>query len=152
MRTVIVSGYFNPLHGGHLDLLESAKTLGDRLVVIVNNDIQVALKGSCPFLDEQTRLRIIRSLSMVDLAYISTDTDETVCRSLIELRTVLDGRLIFANGGDRGEPNNAEAKVCRERCIDMVFGLGTKIESSSKLIESALSWKLERRVEELLQK
>lgn len=152
LKTVIVSGYFNPLHNGHLDLLENASMLGDRLVVIVNSDYQVGLKGSCPMLNEKTRLRIIRALHVVDLAVIASDTDETVVHTLRNLKKVLDGEIIFANGGDRATPNETEEKVCRELGIEMVFGLGIKEESSSVLIDNALSWKLSRRVEELLQK
>ena len=43
MRVVVISGYFNPIHTGHLDYIKAASKLGDRLVVIVNNDEQVKL-------------------------------------------------------------------------------------------------------------
>ena len=152
IKTVIVSGYFNPLHNGHLDLLESAAFLGDRLVVIVNSDLQVGLKGSCPLLDEKSRLRIIRALHVVDLAMLAVDKDGTVVQSLHNLRQVFDGELVFANGGDRETPNEAEAKTCEELGIKMIFGLGIKQESSSQLIDNALGWKMARKVEELLQK
>lgn len=74
-RVVVVSGYFNPIHSGHIDYLESAKERGDYLIVIVNNDHQVSLKGSDPFMDENERLRIVKSLRCVDKAVISIDED-----------------------------------------------------------------------------
>ena len=62
-KAIIVSGYFNPLHKGHLDLFENAKEAGDALIVIVNNDKQREIKGSKFFQDEQERVRIIQAIS-----------------------------------------------------------------------------------------
>jgi len=76
-KAVIVSGYFNPLHKGHLELFEKAKEVGDILIVIVNNDLQRELKGSQFFQDQDERIRIIRALSIVDMAWISVDKDST---------------------------------------------------------------------------
>jgi len=124
--TVAVSGYFDPLHVGHLEMLEMAKSLGDKLIVIVNNDEQAKLKKGESFMHQDDRLRIVRSLGCVDEAFLSIDTDRTVCKSL---------RLcvphIFANGGDRTEDEVPEAKICKELSIEMVDGLGKKIRSSS---------------------
>ena len=124
--TVAVSGYFDPLHVGHLEMLEMAKSLGDKLIVIVNNDEQAKLKKGESFMHQDDRLRIVRSLGCVDEAFLSIDTDRTVCKSL---------RLcvphIFANGGDRTEDEVPEAKICKELNIEMVDGLGKKIRSSS---------------------
>ena len=76
-KLVIVSGYFNPLHKGHLDLFRKAKEVGDLLCVIVNNDTQRELKGSKFFQDQEERIEIIRELSIVDMAWISIDQDRT---------------------------------------------------------------------------
>ena len=126
LTTVAVSGYFDPLHVGHLEMLEMAKSLGDKLIVIVNNDEQAKLKKGESFMHQDDRLRIVRSLGCVDEAFLSIDTDRTVCKSL---------RLcvphIFANGGDRTEDEVPEAKICKELSIEMVDGLGKKIRSSS---------------------
>ncbi len=59
-KVIIVSGYFNPLHKGHLELFEKAKAQGDQLWVIVNSDLQRTLKGSKAFMDEQERLTIVQ--------------------------------------------------------------------------------------------
>ena len=75
MKFVVISGYFNPLHVGHLDYISSAKALGHKLIVIVNNDKQVEIKGSVPFMKEEDRFRIISSLKDVDYTYLSTDED-----------------------------------------------------------------------------
>ena len=79
---VAVSGYFNPIHRGHIELLKAASELGTKLVVIINNDIQVKIKNSVPFMDEQERAYIVKNISCVDEVFISKDTDKTVCRSL----------------------------------------------------------------------
>jgi D-beta-D-heptose 7-phosphate kinase/D-beta-D-heptose 1-phosphate adenosyltransferase len=131
---VAVSGYFNPIHSGHLDLLEAAAELGDTLVVIVNNDEQVTLKGSVPFMDEHERARIIQALRCVDKTVISKDTDATVCKTLAAIQPT-----IFANGGDRkSDADIPEAEVCNCLNITMVFNIGgEKHQSSSQLIEQA---------------
>tara|TARA_Y100000310_G_scaffold315101_1_gene365280 strand:+ start:758 stop:1168 length:411 start_codon:yes stop_codon:yes gene_type:complete len=129
--TVAASGYFDPLHIGHLDYLELARELGDKLIVIVNNDEQTKLKKGKPFMLENDRLRIIKSLKCVDEAFISIDNDATVCKSL---RMCLPN--IFTNGGDRKIEEIPEAKTCRHWGIEIVDGLGKKIRSSSKLVKS----------------
>jgi cytidyltransferase-like protein len=137
---VAVSGFFNPLHEGHLKLFFAAKKLGTHLVVIVNNDKQVALKGSCPLLNEKTRLEIISNLRLVDGVVLSIDTDATVCKTLKEIRP-----HIFANGGDRNGndgQSTAEEKVCAEIECDIVYGVGGNLKqaSSSDLIKNAVNW------------
>lgn len=130
---VAVSGYFNPLHVGHLDMIEQAKKLGDKLVVIINNDYQVKLKGSVPFMSLRDRVRIINALREVDSVFVSLDRDKTVCRSLAKLRPD-----IFANGGDRHSIGDVpEYDVCQKYKIKMVDGLGKKIRASSTLIAEA---------------
>ena len=130
-KVVVVSGYFNPVHSGHLDLFFAAKALGDELVVILNSDEQVKIKGSNPFMDEQERARIVGAFKPVDRVFLSIDKDKTVCESL---RAVHPD--IFANGGDRkGENDIPELVVCRELGIEMIFNVGGgKTQSSSWLI------------------
>ena len=123
---VAASGYFDPLHVGHIEYLERAKALGDKLIVIVNNDKQAKLKKGDSFMNEVDRLKIIKSLKCVDEAFISIDVDNTVCGSL---RLCLP--KIFTNGGDRKEGEIPEAGVCEELGIEMVDGLGEKVRSSS---------------------
>lgn len=130
--TVAVSGYFNPLHVGHLELMEKAKKLGDCLVVIVNNDHQVKLKGSVPFLNQIDRMKIVSAVKWVDKVFLSIDRDKTVCKSLAEVKP-----NIFAQGGDRNRGNIPEVDVCRQLGIKMIDGLGGKIRSSSILIAEA---------------
>ncbi|HKK54110.1 MAG TPA: adenylyltransferase/cytidyltransferase family protein [Patescibacteria group bacterium] len=127
---VAVSGYFNPLHVGHLEMINKAKSLGDYLIVIVNNDKQVKIKGSYPFMPEQDRLKIIKSLKGVDEVFLSIDSDATVCKSLEALKPD-----IFANGGDRKNINDIpECTICEDLNIKMVDGLGKKIRASSEII------------------
>jgi D-beta-D-heptose 7-phosphate kinase/D-beta-D-heptose 1-phosphate adenosyltransferase len=129
MKLVAASGYFNPLHIGHVEYLEKAKELGDKLIVIVNNDLQVGLKGSRPFMTEQERLTIIRSLRCVDMAILAVDNDPTVCKSLEIIRP-----HIFAKGGDRFTYEIPESRICHDLNIAIVDGLGNKIQSSSWLL------------------
>jgi cytidyltransferase-like protein len=136
-KAIIVSGYFNPLHKGHLELFEKAKEAGDALIVIVNNDKQREIKGSSFFMDEAERVQIIRSLSIVDMAWISIDEDSTQNETL---KLMVDKfyetyKLAFANGGDQNNDTIPEADVCRQYNIELIDGLGDKIQSSSWLLK-----------------
>jgi len=126
--SVAVSGYFDPIHVGHLDYLEHAKKLGDKLVVIVNNNHQCVLKKGKPFMDELDRMRIVKSLHMVDEVFLSVDSDRSVCKSLEEIKPD-----IFANGGDRANSEIPESTICSKYNIQIIDGLGDKIRSSSSL-------------------
>lgn len=132
MKKVVVSGYFNPLHVGHLEMIKLAKELGDYLIVIVNNDKQVELKVSFPFMNEHDRVEIIKNLKHVDEVFLSIDNDKTVCKSLESIKPD-----IFANGGDRKSLGDVpEYEVCQRLNIEMVDGLGNKIRASSEILEN----------------
>ncbi|HSW37834.1 MAG TPA: adenylyltransferase/cytidyltransferase family protein [Candidatus Saccharimonadales bacterium] len=142
MKRVIVSGYFNPLHGGHLDMIEAAKALGDYLIVVVNNDKAQMLKKGKVILDEKNRMRLAESLKLVDEVILSIDEDLGQARTLRKIRAMYpDDELIFANGGDR-DPNKHdlpenETKACVDCNIKTVFGVGSheveKRDSSSRI-------------------
>ena len=125
---VAVSGYFDPIHVGHLEYLKMAKELGDSLVVIVNNNYQCKLKKGKPFMDQNDRIEIVKALKFVDEVFLSIDQDRTVCKSLEAVKPD-----IFANGGDRATSEVPETPVCKKYNIKMVDGLGDKIRSSSNL-------------------
>lgn len=137
-KAIIVSGYFNPLHKGHLELFEKAKANGDELWVIVNSDLQRELKGSREFMDENERLIIINAIEYVDKALISIDQDKSQCSTLAYLAKKYNLRynLFFANGGDQYNNSIPEAPVCKEKEIGLIDGLGDKIQSSSWLLNN----------------
>ena len=136
-KAIIVSGYFNPLHKGHLELFEKAKTKGDVLWVIVNSDFQRELKGSKEFMGQQDRLIIVKAIGIVDKALVSIDKDKTQCTTLRflakEYRAEYD--LFFANGGDQNNDSIPEVPICKELGIGLIEGLGDKIQSSSWLLK-----------------
>ena len=136
-KAIIVSGYFNPLHKGHLELFEQAKTKGDKLWVIINNDLQRELKGSKAFMEENERTTIVKSIGIVDKALISIDKDKTQCETLrfLEKKYGNEYDLFFANGGDQNNNSIPEATVCKEKGIGLIDGLGSKIQSSSWLLK-----------------
>ena len=140
-KIVITSGFFNPLHIGHINLIKAAKELGDFLVVIVNNDAQVKIKGSVPFMEEQERIEIIKALRYADDVISAIDKDKTVAESLIVIaKKYPDAELFFAKGGDRNSGNipENETKACQDFNITIINGVGgDKVQSSSWLLKSA---------------
>jgi len=136
-KAIIVSGYFNPIHKGHLEYFNTAKALTDELFVIVNNDHQRALKGSKEFQQEDERMIIVSNIKAVDLAILSVDTDRTVCKTIEkiakEFGTTYD--LAFANGGDQNNDTIPEKSICETMGIQLLDGLGDKIQSSSWLLK-----------------
>ena len=125
---VAVSGYFDPIHVGHLEYLELAKKIGDYLIVIVNNHFQASLKKGKSFMNENDRVEIVSAIRCVDEVFLSIDEDSSVCKSLEHIKPD-----IFANGGDRKLDEIPETKVMKKYNIKMVDGLGKKIRSSSDL-------------------
>ena len=136
-KAIIVSGYFNPLHKGHLELFEKAKAAGDQLWVIVNSDLQRELKGSKEFMLEDERLIIVSAIGIVDKGLISIDKDKTQCSTLADLadKYSTEYELYFANCGDQNNDSIPEVTVCKEKGIGLLEGLGDKIQYSSWLLK-----------------
>lgn len=139
-KVIITSGYFNPLHIGHTNLIREAKKLGDFLVVIVNNDEQVKIKGSVPFMPEQERIEIVKALRYADDVILAIDKDGYVAKSLEMIAKKYPGDLYFAKGGDRNADNipESEKEVCQKFNIKIINGVGgDKVQSSSWLLKNA---------------
>lgn len=136
-KGMIVSGYFNPIHKGHIEYLNNAKALSDELFVIVNNDRQRILKGSDEFQEEQERVYIVSNIKSVNHCVLSIDQDRTVCKTIekISLNFGDDYELSFANGGDQNNNIIPEKPICDQLGISLVDGLGDKIQSSSWLLK-----------------
>ncbi len=129
-KIVVASGYLSPLHSGHITYLSKAKSLGDFLIVVVNNDKQAELKHGYSFMPCSERIEVVRALECVDMVVESIDEDRTVCKTLRMLHP-----HVFTNGGDQTNETIPEAKICNEMGIEMIDGLGDKVQSSRWLIE-----------------
>ena len=136
-KGVVVSGYFNPIHKGHLEYFNNAKALADELFVIVNNDHQRALKGSKEFQKEDERMIIVSNIKAVDHAVLSVDVDRTVCATLEKIAKEFGYSydLAFANGGDQNNDTIPERPICKKMGITLIDRLGDKIQSSSWLLK-----------------
>jgi D-beta-D-heptose 7-phosphate kinase/D-beta-D-heptose 1-phosphate adenosyltransferase len=136
IKAVIVSGYFNPIHKGHIEYFQNAKANGDKLFVIVNSDFQRALKGSKEFQDEDERLFIVENLSIVDKCFLSVDKDRTVIESIKMIFNDFGNeyQFAFANGGDQNNDTIPERQICETLGIQLIDGLGEKVQSSSWLL------------------
>ncbi len=136
-RGVIISGYFSPLHVGHLDMMEAASSAGDFLAVIVNNNAQQMMKKGKVIQEEADRLRVVEAVRHVDDAMIAVDQDRAVSESIrVFAEKYSDCELVFANGGDRSSGKVVpETGVCEEFGIEMVFDMGgnEKADSSSRI-------------------
>ena len=135
-KAIIVSGYFNPIHKGHIEYMHKSKAYGDQLFVIVNNELQRALKGSKEFQSEQERILIVENLRVVDKSLLSIDTDRTVIETIkfIHEKFANQYELAFANGGDQNNTSIPERAICELLGIELIDGLGDKIQSSSWLL------------------
>jgi len=136
-KAIIVSGYFNPLHKGHIEYFHLAKAKGDQLFVIVNNDHQRALKESKEFMLEQERVLLVKELTVVNQVILSIDQDKTVCATLEKIHQDFSKNfeLFFANGGDQNNDSIPEVSICKKVGIGLLDGLGAKIQSSSWLLK-----------------
>ena len=128
MKVVAVSGGFDPLHKGHIEHLREARKLGDKLVVILNKDQFLLKKKGSVFMPYEDRREILRSLGFVDDVIPCIDEDETVCRTLKQLKPD-----IFAKGGDWIGKEIPEKKVCEELGIKVVEGVGKDVKSKKGL-------------------
>jgi D-beta-D-heptose 7-phosphate kinase/D-beta-D-heptose 1-phosphate adenosyltransferase len=133
---VAVSGGFDPIHIGHIRMFKKAKALGDKLIVILNNDNWLKKKKGYAFMPQKERKEIIENIKWVDRVVLTTHKpdpqDMSVCKDLAKLKPD-----IFANGGDRKRGNVPEDLVCEKYGIKMAFNIGNggKIQSSSWLLE-----------------
>ena len=137
-KAIIVSGYFNPLHKGHIEYFTKSKQLGDKLFVIINNDNQRILKGSKEFMLEDERMIIVESLSLVDYTFLSIDQDPTVSKTIEYIYNKFNSNYIFsfANGGDQTNERIPEYTICKKLGIDLIDGMGIKIQSSSWILKN----------------
>ena len=129
---VAASGYFDPLHSGHIRYFREAKKLGDKLIVIVNNDKQAELKKGHPFMHQKERLEIVKAIRYVDDVFLSIDKDKTVVKSLAKIKPG-----IFAVGADYSKHMLAEKEICDKLGIKIVDGLARRFLISSKFKQSS---------------
>ena len=145
-KVMLVSGGFDPVHKGHLEMIERAEEMAEEVWVILNNDTWLRNKKGKSFMSEKEREYIMSRIKGVTKTFICnprTPTDKTVCdgiySAVMTYRREYDSELsmAFGNGGDRGKGNVPEEDYCKSYDIDMVWNLGDKVQSSSWLIEKA---------------
>ncbi|MBS4014949.1 MAG: adenylyltransferase/cytidyltransferase family protein [Candidatus Latescibacteria bacterium] len=138
-KIVVVSGFFNPLHGGHLSHMKEAKKYGNELWVIVDNDQQQIIKKGKIILDEKERINIISELKCVDRVVLAVDRDISVAESIKKIAEENQNcTIILAKGGDRNFDNlpRAEQEVVKKYNIKVVSSVGAeKVNSSSRINE-----------------
>lgn len=139
-KVVVITGGFDPIHGGHIDYINAARELGSILIVGVNSDEWLVRKKGRSFMPFEDRIAIVEALNGVDYAIPFNDRDDSAKDAIAWARRVYPNHaIIFANGGDRTQINIPEMDVADDN-IEFVFGVGgtNKINSSSWLLEE---WK-----------
>lgn len=131
-KTVMVSGGFDPIHGGHVQMIRDAARFGD-VIVVANSDEWLMRKKGYVFMSFEERAKILKEIKGVILVSAVDDSDGTVCDAIRLLRPDY-----FANGGDRGKTNTPEQDVCEELEVEMLWGIGGdyKFNSSSDLAKN----------------
>lgn len=136
MKIVFTAGGFDPLHLGHLKLIQESKKLGDYLIVSVASTENMINKKGYEFMPFEDRIEIIRELRSVDEVEEHIGTDGTVIKNLERLRRRFpDCEIIFTKGGDWTKDTIPEKEICDKLGIEIVDGLVGTINSSSKLVE-----------------
>jgi cytidyltransferase-like protein len=131
-KTICISGGFDPVHIGHLRMMQAASKYGD-VITIVNSDAWLMRKKGYIFMPFKERCEIIEGFESVNCTSYVNDKDNTVCEALRRLKPDY-----FANGGDRKTDNTPEMDICEELGIDMLWGVGGgKIQSSSTLVDDS---------------
>lgn len=141
-KVVVVSGGFDPLHSGHIQLLTSARNLGDFLIVGLNSDDWLRRKKGRAFMPWRERYEILWNMRMVDSVWSFDDSDDSACDLLRRaLRNCVgeygEAQIIFANGGDRTKENIPEMQV-QDKRLTFEFGVGgnTKQAASSVFLQA----------------
>jgi len=136
---VITSGYFNPIHRGHIECFSLAKKLFENSyhIVVINNEIQAVNKKGKIIIPLRDRVSVVKELKSVDGVFIGIDKDKSVCKSIEAIANIYEGyKVVFAKGGDRTSDEIPEAKICDEKGIEIIDGLGKKIQSSSDILKN----------------
>lgn len=132
-KVVMVSGGFDPVHVGHLRMFQEAKSLGDKLLVVINSDEWLKRKKGQSFMSSPDREEIIKGFECVDYTYVLKSNRDDVGEAIELFKP-----NIFANGGDRKAPKDIpESEICKKYGVKMVFniGHGGKVRSSSELLK-----------------
>ena len=137
-KVVIVSGYFNPIHKGHIEYFKLSKAKADLLFVIVNNDLQRSLKGSKKFMLEDERVLIVSNIRSVDKVFLSIDEDRSVSKTIQKIYNDYKSKykFYFSNGGDQNNQIIPEKEICDQLNINLIDDMGQKVQSSSWLLNN----------------
>ena len=128
---VLVSGGFDPIHSGHIYLIQEASKHGE-VIVLLNSDQWLKEKKGKEFLPFKEREIIMKSLKNVIDVLSFDDSDKTCINGLkIAINKYPNCKIKFANGGDRNNQTTPEKKFCDENNITTLWGVGGKNKSNS---------------------
>tara|TARA_Y100001937_G_scaffold108845_1_gene152887 strand:+ start:4451 stop:4951 length:501 start_codon:yes stop_codon:yes gene_type:complete len=141
-KIIILSGGFDPVHKGHVEMFKAASFMADEVVVGLNSDDWLTRKKGKPFMDFDERKFILESIEYIDYVFGFDDSDDTACDVLRKVNQLYNTdtsvQVFFGNGGDRTDETTPEIKYCKQNGIGLLFGVGGgKIQSSSDLIANA---------------
>ena len=143
MKYYIVSGGFDPIHEGHIAMINEAACRSDGVILLLNSDEWLCRKKGKNFMNFHTRKTICENLKNVTKVLAFNDDDNSAGDGIRLVREQFpDAELIFANGGDRTRDNIPETEVCKNCNVSLEFGIGgeNKANSSSWILNN---WKKE---------
>lgn len=135
---VVLSGGFDPMHVGHLRMIQESAKMAQIVVVGVNSDEWLMRKKGYVFMPCEERLEMVQGTRGVAKAMEFDDNDNSACDLLRRVRALWPNfKVAFANGGDRTSDNIPEIPVADELGVHLIWGVGGgKIQSSSDLVNS----------------
>jgi cytidyltransferase-like protein len=138
LRVICLSGGFDPVHIGHVLMIQNARKQGDIVVVGVNSDDWLTRKKGAPFMPFKERVAIINAFEDVDEAIAFDDSDNSANSLIRDVCMKYPNHTVyFGNGGDRVNGNTPESELCKSLDVEMLWGLGGgKIQSSSELLQA----------------
>ena len=141
-KIIILSGGFDPVHKGHVEMFKAAKFMADQVVLGLNSDDWLTRKKGKPFMDFDERKFILESIKYIDYVFGFDDSDDTACDIIRKVNQLYNTdrsvQVFFGNGGDRTNKSTPEIEYCKKNGVKLLFEVGGgKIQSSSDLIKNS---------------
>jgi len=124
---VLISGAFDPLHVGHIKLIQDAKLYAREIVIALNSDEWLAHEKGKSFMPFDERKLIMENVKDVQWVFGFDDADGTACNAIetmVKLYGNVNNKILFANGGNRNKTNVPEQDLCKKLGVELIWKIG----------------------------